>query len=95
MPKFSFRVERCPPEKGIGWEIRFFEGRFEFPDTQIIAAASADEEALQFAYQIAESEAESWIVSMGGWPPRLAKRAEPGQDDRQLGFGWDVEDATP
>ncbi|MBS5160031.1 MAG: hypothetical protein KHZ21_14175 [Klebsiella variicola] len=95
MPKYSFRIERCPPEKGIGWEIRFFEGRFEYPDTQVIAAAADDEEAIQLAYERAESEAECWIVSMGGWPSRLTERVEPEEPTRQLDFGWDVKGTTP
>ncbi|GAB2712707.1 hypothetical protein GCM10027172_03980 [Halomonas garicola] len=31
MPRYSFKIDPCPPEEGYGWVLRYFEDDWEIP----------------------------------------------------------------
>ncbi|MFC3284779.1 hypothetical protein [Litchfieldella rifensis] len=64
MPRYSFKIDPCPPEEGYGWVLRYFEDDWEIPSYEIFASPSEDAWIIQQEFENAQFTGELWVEEM-------------------------------
>lgn len=90
MPRYSFKVDPCPPEEGYGWVLRYFEDDWEIPGYEVFAAPHAVGWMKRVEYENAKFAGELWVEEMiATYGGDSGGRPESESDSTQLSFKLD------
>ncbi|WP_219861523.1 hypothetical protein [Vreelandella piezotolerans] len=92
MPRYSFKVDPCPPEEGYGWVLRYFEDGWEIPGQELFVAPVDATDILQEEYDNALITGELWIEAQPNHEPGLAELPVPEKNEAQLELIWSLVD---
>ena len=85
MPRYSFKVDPCPPEEGYGWVLRYFEDDWEIPGYEVFSAPNDVGWMKRVEYENAKFAGELWVEEMiAAYGGDSADRPEHGSDSKQL-----------
>lgn len=89
MPRYSFKIEPCPPEIGYGWILRYLEDDWVIPGYEIFSSSSEDAWILEQEFENAQFTGEQWVEEMaaeGLGAVEAQHESEPDPNQLSLGF---------
>lgn len=66
MPRYSFKIDPCPPEEGYGWVLRYFEDDWEIPGYELFLTPEDVEWMKEVEFDNARFSGELWVKEMSG-----------------------------
>lgn len=90
MPRYSFKIDPCPPEEGYGWVLRYFEDDWEIPGYEVFSAPHDVGWMKRVEFENAKFAGELWVEEMNaGYCGDSTDRPEHDLDSKQLTFKRD------